>query len=86
MAVGATVEPVGAAPRLKRSLGLWLATALVVGKMIGSGVFQDRALFSARRAVARPRRHVDRRRRRCRQPATDVISRNWEELPCTRSG
>jgi len=26
-------------PRLKRSLGLWMATALVVGNMIGSGVF-----------------------------------------------
>ena len=27
------------APRLKRSMGLWMATALVVGNMIGSGVF-----------------------------------------------
>ncbi|HWK26267.1 MAG TPA: amino acid permease [Solirubrobacter sp.] len=26
-------------PRLKRSMGLWMATALVVGNMIGSGVF-----------------------------------------------
>jgi basic amino acid/polyamine antiporter, APA family len=26
-------------PRLKRSLGLWAATALVVGNMVGSGVF-----------------------------------------------
>ena len=29
----------GAAPRLKRSMGLWMATALVVGNMIGSGIF-----------------------------------------------
>jgi len=26
-------------PRLKRSMGLWMATALVVGNMVGSGVF-----------------------------------------------
>lgn len=26
-------------PKLKRSLGLWMATALVVGNMVGSGVF-----------------------------------------------
>jgi basic amino acid/polyamine antiporter, APA family len=26
-------------PKLKRTLGLWMATALVVGNMIGSGVF-----------------------------------------------
>ena len=26
-------------PKLKRSLGLWMATALVIGNMIGSGVF-----------------------------------------------
>src|SRR5919197_863760 len=31
--------PPGAKPRLKRSMGLWMATALVVGNMIGSGVF-----------------------------------------------
>src|SRR5581483_3574693 len=31
-------EP-AAAPELKRSLGLWMATALVIGNMIGSGVF-----------------------------------------------
>jgi len=29
----------GERPRLKRSLGLWMATALVVGNMIGSGIF-----------------------------------------------
>jgi len=28
-----------ARPKLKRSLGLWMATALVVGNMVGSGVF-----------------------------------------------
>ena len=26
-------------PKLKRSMGLWMATALVVGNMIGSGMF-----------------------------------------------
>src|SRR5262245_3754753 len=26
-------------PKLKRTIGLWMATALVVGNMIGSGVF-----------------------------------------------
>jgi basic amino acid/polyamine antiporter, APA family len=31
--------PTRAKPRLKRSMGLWMATALVVGNMIGSGVF-----------------------------------------------
>jgi amino acid transporter len=37
-----TSTAVPAAPparRLKRSMGLWMATALVVGNMIGSGVF-----------------------------------------------
>jgi basic amino acid/polyamine antiporter, APA family len=31
----------GSAPerKLKRSMGLWMATALVVGNMIGSGIF-----------------------------------------------
>lgn len=29
----------GGPQRLKRSMGLWMATALVVGNMIGSGVF-----------------------------------------------
>lgn len=29
----------GEPPRLKRTMGLWMATALVVGNMIGSGVF-----------------------------------------------
>jgi APA family basic amino acid/polyamine antiporter len=28
-----------ARPRLKRSIGLWMATALVVGNMVGSGIF-----------------------------------------------
>src|SRR5512132_2717743 len=26
-------------PRLKRSIGLWMATALVIGNMVGSGIF-----------------------------------------------
>jgi APA family basic amino acid/polyamine antiporter len=29
----------GGGPKLRRSMGLWMATALVVGNMIGSGVF-----------------------------------------------
>ncbi|HEX6695543.1 MAG TPA: amino acid permease [Solirubrobacteraceae bacterium] len=29
----------GRPPRLKRTIGLWTATALVVGNMVGSGVF-----------------------------------------------
>jgi len=28
-----------APPRLKRSMGLWMATALVIGNMVGSGIF-----------------------------------------------
>src|SRR5215213_5000984 len=32
-------SPARGKPRLKRSMGLWMATALVVGNMIGSGVF-----------------------------------------------
>jgi APA family basic amino acid/polyamine antiporter len=31
--------PVSTEPPLKRSIGLWMATALVVGNMVGSGVF-----------------------------------------------
>ena len=36
-----TAEPPPAQPhrKLKRSMGLWMATALVVGNMIGSGIF-----------------------------------------------
>ena len=26
-------------PKLKRTMGLWMATALVVGNMVGSGIF-----------------------------------------------
>ncbi|MCU0492600.1 MAG: amino acid permease [Chloroflexaceae bacterium] len=36
IATGCTAAPT---PQLKRSLGLWMATALVIGNMIGSGVF-----------------------------------------------
>src|SRR5262245_24453657 len=32
-------SPSDGAPKLKRSMGLWMATALVVGNMVGSGVF-----------------------------------------------
>ena len=31
--------PSSGTPKLKRSMGLWMATALVVGNMVGSGVF-----------------------------------------------
>lgn len=43
--VSIATEPVGTSPptapsrKLKRSRGLWMATALVVGNMIGSGIF-----------------------------------------------
>ena len=33
-------------PRLKRSMGLWMATALVVGNMVGSGIFTLPAALS----------------------------------------
>jgi APA family basic amino acid/polyamine antiporter len=35
-----------AQPRLKRSMGLWMATALVVGNMVGSGIFTLPALLA----------------------------------------
>jgi basic amino acid/polyamine antiporter, APA family len=35
----ATQEGALGRPKLKRSLGLWMATALVIGNMVGSGVF-----------------------------------------------
>ena len=35
----ATQEGAVGRPKLKRSLGLWMATALVIGNMVGSGVF-----------------------------------------------
>lgn len=31
--------PTNGTPKLKRSMGLWMATALVVGNIVGSGVF-----------------------------------------------
>jgi amino acid transporter len=33
-------------PGLKRSIGLWMATALVVGNMVGSGIFTLPAALS----------------------------------------
>jgi APA family basic amino acid/polyamine antiporter len=33
-------------PKLKRSIGLWMATALVVGNMVGSGIFTLPALLA----------------------------------------
>src|SRR5688500_16743153 len=35
------------APRLKRTLGMWMATALVIGNMIGSGIFLLPAALAA---------------------------------------
>jgi len=35
----AQAAPAAGTPKLKRSMGLWMATALVVGNMIGSGIF-----------------------------------------------
>jgi basic amino acid/polyamine antiporter, APA family len=42
--VPATEAP---APKLKRSLGFWMATALVVGNMVGSGIFLLPAALAA---------------------------------------
>ena len=33
-------------PRLKRSMGLWMATALVIGNMVGSGIFSLPAVLA----------------------------------------
>jgi len=38
--------PTTSAPRLRRSMGLWMATALVVGNMVGSGIFTLPALLA----------------------------------------
>jgi APA family basic amino acid/polyamine antiporter len=35
-----------AKPRLKCSIGLWMATALAVGNMVGSGIFTVPAVLS----------------------------------------
>ena len=40
-------EPVMGSRGLKRSLGIWMATALVVGNMIGSGIFNLPASLAA---------------------------------------
>ena len=34
-----SAAPTNGAPKLRRSMGLWMATALVVGNMVGSGIF-----------------------------------------------
>ena len=52
MAVETRADPIarsvaGEQPRLKRTLGLWMATALVVGNMIGSGIFLLPAALAA---------------------------------------
>jgi len=39
--------PAEGAPKLKRQLGVWMATALVVGNMIGSGIFLLPAALAA---------------------------------------
>lgn len=39
MAISAPVDKPTTRPRLKREIGIWIAIALVVGNMIGSGVF-----------------------------------------------
>jgi len=51
----ATAEPPPAAPhrKLKRSMGLWMATALVVGNMIGSGIFLLPASLAAEAGPSR---------------------------------
>lgn len=36
---GNAAVPASGRQKLKRSLGLWMATALVIGNMVGSGVF-----------------------------------------------
>lgn len=41
-----TPPPALPAPRLKRSMGLWMATALVVGNMVGSGIFSLPAVLA----------------------------------------
>ena len=52
--------------RLKRSLGLWMATALVVGNMIGSGVFLlPASLAGVRRPISIVGWVLHRRRARC---------------------
>ena len=61
-------------PRLKRSMGLWMATALVVGNMVGSGIFTLPAVLAGEAGPgldpgARLHRHRrDAARARLRQP------------------
>ena len=43
---------IGDAPKLKRSMGLWMAIALVVGNMIGSGIFLLPSALAAEGSVS----------------------------------
>src|SRR4051812_6265565 len=46
-APAAPAKSCAARPKLKRTIGLWMATALVVGNMIGSGIFMPATLAGA---------------------------------------
>ena len=48
-----SAAPTDGAPKLKRSMGLWMATALVVGNMIGSGIFLLPASLAAEPGLSR---------------------------------
>ena len=69
----------GARPKLKRSIGLWMATALVVGNMVGSGIFTLPAVLAGEAgpasivALALHRRRRDAARARLRQPRPRAI-------------
>jgi hypothetical protein len=62
----------GPRPKLERELGLWMATALVIGNMVGSGIsLSVLALARARVRPARTRLPEDRRAVRPRATADD---------------
>lgn len=48
------------APKLKRSMGVWMATALVIGNMVGSGIFLLPALLAAAGEVKDPEKNIPR--------------------------
>src|SRR4051812_50030899 len=56
--IPAPVETRAAAPKLRRTIGLWMATALVVGNMIGSGVFMLPATLAGAAGPVSPLRRV----------------------------